>query len=59
MHEYQIITYWSDEDQVFIAEVPDLPGCIAHGDTQKSAIANANAAIQLRIDTTNEERVGV
>lgn len=51
MHKYEIILYWSDEDQVFIAEVPELPGCIAHGDTQESALAHANEAIQLWIDT--------
>ena len=33
MHKYEIIIYWSDEDDVFVAEVPELPGCAAHGDT--------------------------
>jgi predicted RNase H-like HicB family nuclease len=41
---YEIILYWSDEDGVFIAEVPELPGCVAHGDTQEAALANAKAA---------------
>ncbi len=54
MHKYEIIIYWSNEDQVFIAEVPQLPGCMAHGDTQQAALANANEAIQLWIDTTKE-----
>ncbi|MDD9822053.1 MAG: type II toxin-antitoxin system HicB family antitoxin, partial [Gammaproteobacteria bacterium] len=31
MHKYETIIYWSDEDQAFLAEVPELPGCIAHG----------------------------
>ncbi len=54
MHKYEIIIYWSNEDQVFIAEVPELPGCMAHGNTQEAALANANQAIQLWIDTARE-----
>ena len=53
-HKYAIIVYWSDEDQVFIAEVPELPGCMAHADTPGSALANAHEAIQLWIDTARE-----
>jgi len=54
MHQYQIFIYWSNEDQVFIAEVPELPGCMAHGSTQEAALANAHEAIQLWIDTARE-----
>lgn len=54
MHKYEIIIYWSDEDQVFVAEVPELPGCVAHGDTQESALLNAKEAIQLWLDTARE-----
>lgn len=54
VRKYKIIIYWSNEDQVFIAEVPELPGCITHGDTQAAALENANEAIQLWIDTANE-----
>jgi predicted RNase H-like HicB family nuclease len=53
-HKYEIIIYWSNEDQAYIAEVPELPGCIAHGETHESALANANEAIQLWIDTALE-----
>jgi len=53
-HRYEIIIYWSNEDQAYIAEVPELPGCMAHGDTHESALANANEAIQLWIDTAQE-----
>ncbi len=52
--KYEIILYWSMEDEVFIAEVPELPGCIAHGDTQEAALQNVQEAIQLWIDTANE-----
>ncbi len=51
---YAVIIYWSDEDQVFVAEVPELPGCMAHGETQAAALANVNEAMQLWIDTAEE-----
>jgi predicted RNase H-like HicB family nuclease len=54
MYKYEVIIYWSEEDQVFIAEVPELPGCTAHGSSQEEALANANQAIQLWIDTARE-----
>jgi len=50
MHKYRIVVYWSEEDNVFIAEVPELPGCMTHGDTQAAALTNANEAIQGWID---------
>lgn len=54
MQKYEIIIYWSNEDQVFVAEVPELPGCLAHGKTHEAALKNAKEAIQLWIDTANE-----
>jgi predicted RNase H-like HicB family nuclease len=54
MNKYEIILYWSDDDGVFVAEVPELPGCMAHGATQIDALANANDAILLWIDTARE-----
>jgi len=54
MYKYEIILYWDQEDQVFIADVPELPGCMAHGDSQEIALKNVNEAIQLWIDTANE-----
>jgi predicted RNase H-like HicB family nuclease len=51
---YEIIIYWSTEDEVFIAEVPELAGCCAHGDTPEAALASAQEAIQLWIDTARE-----
>ena len=54
MHKYEIILYWSNEDQVFIAEVPELPGCMAHGASHAAALENVNEAIVLWIDTAKE-----
>jgi len=45
MTKYEIILYWSDEDQAFIAEVPELPGCAADGNTRQEALANAETII--------------
>ena len=54
MYKYEIIIYWSNEDNAFIAEVPELPGCMAHGETPEKALKNAKDAIQLWIDTAKE-----
>ena len=54
MIKYEVIIYWSDEDQAFIAEVPELPGCVAHGVTQETALGSAQEAIRLWIDTARE-----
>ena len=54
MHKYEIILYWSNEDRAFIAEVPELPGCMAHGDTQEAALQNVNEAMDFWIDTARE-----
>lgn len=54
MHKYEIIIYWSEEDKVYVADVPELPGCMAHGETEESALSNVKEAIQLWIDTARE-----
>lgn len=54
MIKYEIIIYWSDEDETFVAEVPELPGCSAHGPTQEGTLGNAQDAVRLWIDTAKE-----
>jgi predicted RNase H-like HicB family nuclease len=54
MIKYEVIIYWSAEDEAFVAEVPELPGCAAHGDTQGTALCNAQDAIRLWVDTAKE-----
>lgn len=54
MHKYEMIIYWSQEDSAFIAEVPELPGCMAHGPNPTAALENANQAIALWLDTARE-----
>ncbi len=54
MYKYEIVMYWSDDDNAFVAEVPQLPGCIAHGSTQEDALKNINEAMGLWIDTSRK-----
>ena len=52
--KYETLIYWSAEDQVYLAEVPELAGCIAHGDSYEIALKNVQDAVQLWIDTALE-----
>ena len=54
MHKYEIIIYWSNVDGVFVAEVPELPGCAAHGETQEAALAQISQAMDLWVETARE-----
>ena len=54
MDKYEVIIFWSVEDEAFVAEVPELPGCMAHGATQEEALANAKEAETLWLDTAKE-----
>ncbi len=53
-YKYEIISYWSDEDNVFIAEVPELPGCMADGETYQEVIQNIEIIMQEWIDVAKE-----
>ena len=53
-YKYEIIIYWSKDDQAFIAEVPELPGCAADGATYQEALANVEVIIQEWIETAKE-----
>ncbi len=54
MYKYEIIIYWDNTDSIYIAEVPELPGCMAHGKTYNDALKNAQDAMQLWLDTAKE-----
>jgi predicted RNase H-like HicB family nuclease len=52
--KYEVILYWSDDDLLFVAEVPELPGCAADGSTRQEALANAEVVISEWIQTAEE-----
>ena len=52
--QYEIILYWSAEDQVVVAEIPELPGCMAHGANQNEALRDVRDAMDLRLETATE-----
>ena len=52
--KYELIIYWSQSDQAFIVEVPELPGCMADGQTYVEAVTNAEVVIQEWIETAQE-----
>lgn len=53
--KYELIIYWSEEDDSFIVDVPELPGCMADGKTKQEALANAEIVIQEWIETALEQ----
>jgi predicted RNase H-like HicB family nuclease len=54
MIKYEVILYWSEEDQAFIAEVPELPGCMADGETYQDALSNVEMIAKEWIETARE-----
>ncbi len=54
MHKYEVILYWSNTDGAFVAEVPQLSGCAAHGDTQLAALKQVNLAMDLWLETARD-----
>ena len=54
-----MIIFWDESDQIFVVDVPELPGCMAHGDTKSEAITQAEAAIDLWIETAKEDGIAI
>ncbi|MCD6272267.1 MAG: type II toxin-antitoxin system HicB family antitoxin [Deltaproteobacteria bacterium] len=54
MNKYEIIIFWSDEDKSYIADVPELPGCMADGETYQEVLSNAEIIINEWIETAKE-----
>jgi len=56
VNKYEIILWWEEEDDCYIAEVPELPGCMAHGDTEERALKEIKIAIGLWIETAEANK---
>jgi len=54
VQKYEIVIYWDNQDKIFVAEVPELAGCSAHGNTQIDAVKNINEAVELWLETAQE-----
>jgi len=54
MTKYEMIIYWSEEDQFYLVEVPELPGCMADGNSYQDAVKNAEQVIHEWIETAKE-----
>lgn len=52
--KYELIIFWSEEDRAFVVEVPELPGCMADGETYEQAVVNAQQIIAEWIETAHE-----
>ncbi|MBI5731179.1 MAG: type II toxin-antitoxin system HicB family antitoxin [Ignavibacteriales bacterium] len=55
MNKYEVIIYWSEDDQAYIAEIPELPGCAADGVTYSDALKNVEVIIQEWIETAQNQ----
>lgn len=53
-HKYELVIWWSDEDDVFVVDVPELPGCMAHGRSLNAAVSNSQDAISFWIQGARE-----
>ena len=53
-YKYELIVSWSEDDAVFVADVPELPGCLAHGITPAAAVSSAQEAIALWLEVARE-----
>jgi predicted RNase H-like HicB family nuclease len=54
-NRYEMIIWWSREDGAFVVDIPELPGCMAHGETRLEAIKNAENAIAFWIETAHQD----
>jgi predicted RNase H-like HicB family nuclease len=56
---YELIIFWDEADEIFVVDVPELPGCMAHGRTKSKAMSQAEAAIDLWIETAKEDGIPI
>lgn len=54
MLKYEVVIFWSDEDDLYVTYAPELPGCMAHGDTYEDALKNITDAMNFWVETVQE-----
>lgn len=58
-NSYEMIVWWSTEDSAYVVDVPELPGCMAHGKNRQEAIKNAEEAIKFWIKTAKDDGIEI
>jgi predicted RNase H-like HicB family nuclease len=58
-NSYEMVIWWSTDDDAYVVEVPELAGCMAHGGTRQQAIKNAEDAIRFWIKTAKDDRMKI
>jgi predicted RNase H-like HicB family nuclease len=59
LNSYEMIIWWSTEDNAYVVDVPELPGCMAHGATRQAAVKNAEDAIRLWIKSAEDDAIRI
>ncbi len=57
--QYELIIFWDNQDKIFVVDVPELPGCMAHGKSKKETVNNAENAIKFWIKTAKEDGIDI
>ncbi|MCR4319138.1 MAG: type II toxin-antitoxin system HicB family antitoxin [Candidatus Brocadiaceae bacterium] len=57
--QYEMIIYWDKTDNIYVVDVPELPGCMAHGKSKKEALGNAEKAVELWLKTAKEDGIQI
>ena len=57
--QYEMIIYWDKADNIYVADVPELPGCMAHGKSKKEALENAEKAVEFWLKTAKEDGIQI
>ena len=56
---YEMIIYWDKTDNIYVGDVPELPGCMAHGKSKKEALENAEKAVEFWLKTAKEDGIQI
>ncbi len=57
--QYEMIIYWDKTDNIYVVDVPELPGCMSHGKSKKEALGNAEKAVEFWLKTAKEDGIQI